>query len=86
MPWFPATARYFSMLGRNSLNVFCVGSVLSLAGQIFRIGFDWGVAGDAFLVIFGLTIMGFTAWVSEWRDRLREMPASPVSASLSASS
>jgi hypothetical protein len=84
-PWFPASARYFSMLGRNSLNVFCVGSVLSLAGQILRFGFDWGIAGDALLVILGLSIMGFTAWVSEWRDRLRETPASPVSASASLS-
>jgi len=84
-PWFPASARYFSMLGRNSLNVFCVGSVLSLAGQIIRFGFDWGIAGDALLVILGLTILGFTAWASEWRDRLRETPVSAVSASASLS-
>jgi hypothetical protein len=85
-PWFPASARYLSMLGRNSLNVFCVGSVLSLAGQIFRFAIDAGIVGDAALIIFGLAFMGLTAWVSEWRDRLREMPASPASASLSASS
>jgi hypothetical protein len=84
-PWFPASARYLSMLGRNSLNVFCVGSVLSLAGQIFRFAIDGGITGDAILIVFGLVFMGLTAWVSEWRDRLRETPASPVSASLSAS-
>jgi hypothetical protein len=74
------------MLGRNSLNVFCVSSILSLGGQIFRVAVDGGITGDAFLVIFGVVMMGLTAWVSEWRDRLRETPVSPVSASLSASS
>ncbi|WP_020177249.1 OpgC family protein [Methyloferula stellata] len=85
-PWIPYSARFLSMLGRNSLNVFCVGSVLSLAGQIFRFAIGGDIASDAFLVILGLSIMGLAAWVSEWRDRLREAPASPVSASLSASS
>jgi hypothetical protein len=85
-PWLWLSARYLSMLGRNSLNVFCVSSVLSLAGQIFRFAIQGNVASDVFLVILGLTIMGCSAWLSEWRDRLREAPASPVSASLSASS
>jgi hypothetical protein len=84
-PWFSRSVRYLSMLGRNSLNVFCVGSVLSLAGQILRFAFDGGIAADAFLIMFGLVFMGLVAWVSEWRDRLRETPALPVSASLSAS-
>ncbi len=85
-PWLPFSARYLSMLGRNSLNVFCVGSVLSLAGQIFRLWIGGGIASDGFLVIFGLSFMGLAAWVSEWRDRLREAAVSPASASLSASS
>jgi len=85
-PWLPYSARFLCMLGRNSLNVFCVGSVLSLAGQIFRIAIEGGIASDAFLVIFGLSFMGLAAWLSEWRDRLRETPASQASASLPASS
>ncbi len=31
--------RFCAMLGRNSLNVFCVGSLLSLGGQIVRFAF-----------------------------------------------
>lgn len=54
-------------LGRNSLAVFCVASILSLLGQIIRF-----FAGDSFLVdlatlLSGLGVMGFTAWLVEWR-------------------
>jgi hypothetical protein len=85
MPWIPLTARYFSMLGRNSLNVFCVASILSLAGQIIRYAFEGGIVMDGFLIIFGFSIMGCVAWISEWRDRLREK-AVPLGASLPVSS
>ena len=34
-PWVPWLTE-FSQLGRNSLNVFCVASLLSLIGQIVR--------------------------------------------------
>ena len=88
----PRSCKYLSMLGRNSLNVFCVGSLLSLGGQIFRYVYGSRVATDTFLVIVGLLVMGFVAWVSEWRDRLRTpvtaaaAPAAAPSVSLSPSS
>jgi len=85
-PWMPRCRDYLSMLGRNSLNVFCVASVLSLMGQISRYAFEGGIVRDGFLVIFGLTAMGFAAWISEWRERLRETTASAASVSLPASS
>jgi hypothetical protein len=69
-------ARFFSMLGRNSLYVFCVGSILSLCAQIVRFYFQSGVATDAALVAAGIALLGFTAWLSELRDRLKSAPAS----------
>jgi len=75
--WMPRSCVYLAMLGRNSLNVFCVASLLSLAGQIFRYVYEGRIAGDAMIVMIGIIIMGFVAWVSEWRDRLRESTAKP---------
>lgn len=67
----PRIADFLSLLGRNSLNVFCAGSLLSLAGQIIRFVSGGGIVTDAVVVIFGVVSMGATAWASEWRDRLR---------------
>lgn len=86
-PWAPRATRFFSLLGRNSLNVFCTASILSLAGQILRFAYGGNVAADAFIVIVGFLLMGLVAWLSEWRDRLRAVPADePRSPSGSASS
>jgi len=67
----PAPAKFLSLLGRNSLNVFCAGSLLSLIGQILRFLYGDLVAADAAVVMLGLTIMGVVAWGSEWQDRMR---------------
>jgi hypothetical protein len=67
---FPRSCAYLSLLGRNSLNVFCVGSLLSLTGQIFRFAYGGLVATDAIMLMLGLVIMGTVAWISEWRARL----------------
>jgi hypothetical protein len=83
----PPLAGYLSMLGRNSLNVFCVGSVLSLAGQIARFEYGGGIVTDTVVIIIGIVALGVTGWVSEWRDRLRARqqpqpsPSSPPLAS-----
>jgi len=69
--WLPRGSGFLCLLGRNSLNVFCVGSLLSLSGQIFRYVYGGHVATDAFVVIVGLIVMGIVAWSSEWRDRVR---------------
>jgi hypothetical protein len=80
----PPLARYLSMLGRNSLNVFCVGSVLSLGGQIVRFEYGGGIVTDTVVVIVGAVALGVTAWVSEWRDRLRaQSPPQPSQSSSS---
>lgn len=68
--WAKPLVRYFSMLGRNSLNVFCVGSLLSLAGQIARFTFEGNLSVDVAVLLIGLIGLSVTAWVSEWRQRL----------------
>jgi hypothetical protein len=66
VPW---VAEPMSILGRNSLNVFCVGSLLSLSGQIIRFLYSGSVAVDTIIVIVGFGILWLTAWLSEWRER-----------------
>ncbi|WP_375460462.1 OpgC family protein [uncultured Enterovirga sp.] len=74
-------ARFLSMLGRNSLNVFCVGSLLSLVGQFLRVAWGGGLMVDGPVLLLGIAVLGSTAWLSELRDRLRlsAPPSSPVS-------
>jgi hypothetical protein len=69
-------AAFLSMLGRNSLEVFCVASLLSLAAQIARFAYRGHIGVDTAVVIIGVSIMALTAWLAEWRDRAR--PATPV--------
>ena len=69
--WIRPVTRYLSMLGRNSLNVFCVLSLLSLAGQLVQFRFGSGLIIDTLVVSSGLVLLGFTAWLSELQDRLR---------------
>ena len=63
--------RYLSMLGRNSLIVFCMLSLLSLAGQLVHFRFGLGLIVDVVIVGLGLAWLGLTAWVSELRERLQ---------------
>lgn len=65
----PGLVRFCTLLGRNSLPVFCVGSLLSLAAQILRFEARGGVALDLAIVAAGLAILGVTAWLSEWQPR-----------------
>ena len=67
----PPLGHFLSMLGRNSLNVFCVGSLLSLTAQILRFALGHGTYTDAAILLGGIAILGFTAWLSELRERLR---------------
>lgn len=67
--------RLFSMLGRHSLYVFCVASLLSLAGQIIRFAYGGTILIDAMMVAAGLAIMGIVAWLSDQRDGSRKSAA-----------
>jgi hypothetical protein len=75
----PPVVTFCSLLGRNSLYVFCVGSLLSLSGQIVRSIYRGSLAVDTILVIIGVAVMAFTAWLPEWRESLRQRPAKPPS-------
>jgi hypothetical protein len=74
---YPMIARFaywltgpLSRLGRNSLNVFCVGSLLSLGGQIVRFLYSGSLLADTIVVVVGVALLWLTAWLSEWRQRL----------------
>jgi hypothetical protein len=83
--WLPRCSKFLNLLGRNSLNVFCAASLLSLIGQITRFEYGGLIATDAVIIIIGVLVMGMVAWVSEWRQRLR-MDLARASESLSRSS
>ena len=69
--YVPGITEFFSAMGRNSLNVFCVASLLSLAGQIARFIFGSAFLTDTAILAVGVGALRFTAWVSEWRSRAR---------------
>lgn len=69
--WIGPLAGFASMMGRNSLNVFCVGSILSLAGQLIRYATEASFAVDLMVFLCGIAGMTATAWISEWRERVK---------------
>jgi len=62
---------FLSMLGRNSLYVFCVGSILSLAGQIVRFIYRGNIYSDTAVIICGILLMALTARLPEWRESIK---------------
>mgnify|MGYP003386540629 CR=1 FL=1 len=67
--------RWLCSLGRNSLPVFAMGSLLSLVAQLSRFILGGSLTIDTFTVVFGLLGMGWTVWFVEWRSR---SPSSPL--------
>lgn len=61
---------FLSLLGRNSLHVFCAGSLVSLMGQIARFALQISFATDLAIVLVGLAVLSLVAWMNEWRVRL----------------
>ncbi|GJE61589.1 OpgC family protein [Methylobacterium trifolii] len=68
-PRIGPVVRYLARLGRNSLAVFSMGSVMSLAGQLLRFWTGGGLLVDVIVVGSGVFGLGFTAWFVEWRSR-----------------
>jgi hypothetical protein len=66
LPW---VTRHLSALGRNSLAVFSVASILSLIAQIIRFWEGGGFILDTVVVSCGVASLAFTAWFVEWRSR-----------------
>ena len=71
----PPLGGYLSLLGRHSLNVFCMLSLLSLAGQLVHFRYGSALFVDSLVVSLGLVLLGLTAWVSEAQDRVRSRSA-----------
>ena len=69
--WLRPLGRFLSMLGRNSLHVFCVGSLFALASQFGRFVLGGSIMVDTMVLLMGIITMGVTAWVVEWRVRSR---------------
>ncbi len=70
--FLPPLANFLSMLGRYSLNVFCVGSLLSLGCQIIRFIYKDFILVDTFIIIVGIFILGMTAWITKWKDQVQK--------------
>jgi hypothetical protein len=71
---------FLSMLGRNSLYVFCVGSILSLSGQIVRFFYQGNIFIDTAVLVCGVAIMALTAWLPEWRENIKARSSEQASA------
>lgn len=54
-------------LGRNSLPVFCFGSIASLVGQIWRFEQRGQPVADFVIILAGVLGMVLVAWLVEWR-------------------
>jgi len=63
-----AVVNYCSSLGRNSLAVFCVASLLALAGQIVRYVGEPTFFLDTAIVAAGVILLRVTAWIAEYRS------------------
>jgi hypothetical protein len=64
--FIPRITRALSLLGRHSLSVFCVGSLLSLAAQIVRFGAGWTIGVDTLILVVGISCLLLTAWLADW--------------------
>lgn len=65
--WLGPARDWLCKLGRNSLPVFAVSSLLALMGQIVRFLSEGIFFVDVAIVVCGLVLMGVTAWFVEWR-------------------
>lgn len=68
--WSQGFTGFCATLGRNSLHVFCVGSLASLLGQIIRSVGQVSLLTDTLVVLTGIFALYITAWLNEWRIRI----------------
>jgi hypothetical protein len=71
-------------LGRNALEVFCAGTILSLVGFIVLVEVDRGRVTQLAVNFGGLLAMGLTAWWAGKRRRRRRNATDNSAASTSA--
>jgi hypothetical protein len=58
--------RPFVVLGRHSLPVFCLGTVLAMAAQVFRAQYGSAPASDIVLMTCGIVALFVLAGILEW--------------------
>lgn len=68
-------------MGRNSLAVFSIGSLLSLLGQFTRFLYGGSLLVDSLILFFGVWGMVFTCWFVEWRERTSHLRRSSAALS-----
>jgi hypothetical protein len=74
----PSVVEFLSTLGRHSLLVFCVGSILSLVGYIARFVYEPDLAVDTVVVISGIAIMALAAQLAEWHQQMKVPSLRPI--------
>jgi hypothetical protein len=74
----PSIVEFLSLLGRHSLPVFCVGSILSLAGYITRFVYGPDLVVDTLVVVAGVAVMALTAQLAEWHQQMRVPGLRPI--------
>jgi hypothetical protein len=74
----PSVVDFLSLLGRHSLPVFCVGSILSLTGYITRFAYGPDLVVDTLVVVSGIAIMALTAQLAEWHQQMRMPSPRPI--------
>jgi hypothetical protein len=67
----PAVVEFLSLLGRHSLPVFCVGSLLSLVGFITKSVHEPDLVLDTVIVVSGIAIMALAAQLGEWHQQMK---------------
>jgi hypothetical protein len=67
---------FLTAMGRHSLPVFCVGSLLSMTGAVIR--HEWGgsFAFDTLIITMGLMLMGLLALFLDGRNPVSPKPLS----------
>jgi hypothetical protein len=76
----PSVVEFLSLLGRHSLPVFCVGSMLSLIGHITRFVYGPALVVDTLVVVSGIAVMALTAQLKEWHQQMRIPSSRPIRA------
>jgi hypothetical protein len=69
--WARPLSVELSLLGRHSLLVFCIGSILSLAGQIGRFAVRGGILFDTAFVLAGIAVLFAAAKTADWWERAK---------------
>jgi len=67
----PSVVEFLSLLGRHSLLVFCVGSILSLVGFITKSTHEPDLVLDTVIVVSGIATMALAAQLAEWQQQMK---------------